>query len=124
MMKEFFVIKSNGVGMVIDADSEDDVLSQVGYDVISIEESPASKRREKSYDNNSETLKQMYIQSKSTTQLEKHINRVITAVNQSNQVSAWERKFAYGCKRYYEQKQKLTTNQMETFLRLYTKLVR
>lgn len=128
-MREFFVIKKNGVGMIIDAIDEEDALSQAGLDVLSIEESRESIERNK----NSWTVYQEPVQyekketkeqfEKPTSSLEKQVDKLIVAINRTKNISVWERRFAYGVKKQLAQNNRLSSLQKEKFNQLYVKIL-
>lgn len=128
-LREFFIIKTNGVGMIIDAIDEEDALSQAGSNVFSIEESVESIERHRniwpvcreSAPHEKNETKERFRKPKSS--LEQQIDRLIAAVNQTKNISVWERRFAYGIKKQLAQKNKLSNLQMEKFNQLFIKIV-
>lgn len=112
--------------MIIDAVDEDDALSQAGHDVLSIEESMESVERNKQVSNYQASVVFKIIEPESSKKslLEQQVDKLIIAVNQTKNISVWERKFAYGLKRCLTEKNRLSKLQTAKFQELYAKLVR
>lgn len=107
--------------MIIDAINENDALSKAGPNVLSIEESRKSIERNKSFICQSPVIYEM---DEPKSPLEQQVDRLIIAVNQTKNISAWERRFAYGLKRHLKEENKLSGLQKEKFQELYRKVVR
>lgn len=107
--------------MIIDAINENDALSKAGPNVLSIEESRESIERNKSFICQSPVIYEM---DEPKSPLEQQVDRLIIAVNQTKNISAWERRFAYGLKRRLKEGNKLSGLQKEKFQELYRKVVR
>lgn len=132
-MREFNVIRKDGTGMVIDAISEDEVLSTYPG-VISVEETKESLERnenrciincdeEEAYyeDIYAKLCEEEELTPKEVT-LRERVNKTIILVNKSLQVSAWEKKFVFGLKRQVNNHSRITDAQIERLNTIYSRL--
>lgn len=107
-MREYFVMKENGVGMIIDARNEDEAWYLAGPGVVSLEETRESKQRHFVPD----AVFSSHL-VKPADKWEERVDKAIAAVNRMKHVSAWERKFVYGLKRYLKTNHRLSPLQTE-----------
>lgn len=107
--------------MIIDAIDEEDALSQAGPSILSIEESRESIER-----NGFSAYQRpvVFEINEPKSSLEQQVDKLIIAINQTKNISVWERRFAYGLKRYLKEKNKLSKLQTEKLQELYIKIVR
>ena len=116
-MREFFIIKKDGTGMIVNAIDEEDALCQVGSGVVSIEESFDSIKRRTEYNDTQKETK------KNNALLKYKIERLIKAVNNTKYVSVWERHFCYGIKKQLLNGNSLTERQREKLEEIYSKIL-
>ncbi|MFW6024849.1 MAG: hypothetical protein ACOCRX_00760 [Candidatus Woesearchaeota archaeon] len=126
-MKEYYVIKNNGVGMIEYATNKEELKTD---NVVSVTESdnPVNNQNNKTRITDAEVeyyekIFQGKLINKENNYLSFKVNKLIKAINKTKRVSTWERNFIYSIQRLIKNDRKISDKQNLTLTRIMSKVL-
>ncbi len=124
-MREYFVIKNDGVGMIINASNDDEARSKAGKDILSIEETEESK----DYNGpekieRTEAYTPVIIKAEpKKTEFTRRVDRLISVANGNFGLTTNEKNLIFGVKKSINNHKDISSKQKESIDRLYVRLI-